>query len=154
MNLQSLQNLELNNPVLIGISVGAISSLIGSFLGGSFSLLNTLISNRNLRLIEKEKWIRDNLQLVYSNCITSLSAVSNIFVGGGMTKGKEYYETASEASKWLNLLLLYHPSRKTLDYEDLKTGVLEFTRNPDNLKAAEMLRMMIIELAANDLRLK
>ena len=149
MNLQSLQNLELNNPVLIGISVGAISSLIGSFLGGTFSLLNTLISNRNLRMIEKEKWIRDNLQLVYGNCITNLSEVL-----GQRIIGKEYFEKASEASKWLNLVLLYHPNRKTPEYENLKNGVLEFSQTPENLRAAENLKMIIIELAANDLRLK
>ncbi|WP_228013668.1 hypothetical protein, partial [Nostoc edaphicum] len=59
-------------PVLIGIIIGTFSTVVGSIL----ALITTIITNRFQRHREREQWVREKLQDIYSNCISSLSTLS------------------------------------------------------------------------------
>jgi hypothetical protein len=99
----------------------AIIGLIGVFIGGILTLMTPLLSNwlsskkeRELRFYQEEsehnKWIRDQLQQVYSNTINCLS--------GSVVKGEE-------AIKCLNILLIYHPNRDSEEYYNFMDKINE-----------------------------
>ncbi len=148
---------------LIGASIGAVASLLGS-------LLSNLIMTRNERdkwvrtqETEREKWLRDRLQEIYSSCIHHLSMLlgrrSEITAEGGAVLSKddvgEWFNDYSEAQKWLALLLIYYPERDTPVFEAFRDAVVAFSKGdlPD-LKIAKALRDFIIEAAAKDSRLQ
>ena len=86
---------NLISSVIVGISSGLAVATI--------NLLNTFLSNRNQRLVEKEKWLRDNLQEIYRNCIVNLSEF--IEIDQGALERKEKLTTGQVLVKF-NLDLL------------------------------------------------
>ena len=86
---------NLISSVIVGISSGLAVATI--------NLLNTFLSNRNQRLVEKEKWLRDNLQEIYRNCIVNLSEF--IEIDKGALERKEKLTTGQVLVKF-NLDLL------------------------------------------------
>jgi len=137
-NNWSLSNID---PAYIG--------LLGVFLGGLLGLLTPLISNILSARIdikkwdldqtsEKNKWLRERMLEIYSNCLESLS--SRPF-------------DHSKASKWLELLLVYFPNRNSEDYYqffNLTANVITGTENEEDIK---YLHEFTLELAATDPRL-
>ncbi|MBD2414432.1 hypothetical protein FACHB389_08165 [Nostoc calcicola FACHB-389] len=91
-------------PVLIGIIIGTFSTVVGSIL----ALITTIITNCSQRRREREQWVREKLQEIYSNCISSLTA----WHGSGLPN----YEEFPNAVKWLNILLIYHSNISNKDF--------------------------------------
>jgi hypothetical protein len=126
MELMELNSLLLTNPVLIGL----LSGVIGGVVGGSFSLMNTLISTKSQERREKQQWVRDKLQEIYTNCIFNLSLAEREF-------GSDYKEIENmvrESNKWLNLLLIYHPFKKDKKYEELASQLELFLEAGDKFR--------------------
>ncbi len=132
MELIELNNILLTNPVLIGLLSGAI----GGFIGGSFSLLNTWISIKSQERREKQQWVREKLQEIYTNCLFNLSIVEQT-IG---VHPKEIENAGHESSKWLNLLLIYHPFKKDKSYEELANQLQLF------LEAEKNFRLIVIHV--------
>lgn len=74
MEAQELNELLVKNPVLLGI----FTATIGAFIGASFTLINTLMSNLFQERREKKQVIRDVLQQRYKDCICELAWFSQL----------------------------------------------------------------------------
>jgi len=140
-----------------GVMIGAVISLSVSVFS------NWYVSRRQKeqwireRKAEKETWLRNKLQEVYTNCIYYLSKEG--YTGWVSLSLKdvseiEYYklrfegakldsENRRELRKWLNLLLLYHPRKDTKEFEDFLTKMRE----------GKLKRGDVVEIAASDPRL-
>ncbi|MBD1838964.1 hypothetical protein H6F78_23275 [Coleofasciculus sp. FACHB-64] len=134
------------------IEVG-IFSLLGALVGAGAAIVASLINNKFQLRREKEKWQREQLQEIYSNCIYNLMRYIQGFEEGGQ-KGVDF----AESSRWLSLLLIHHPSKDT-DNETFKAfryKVIELTRRGGSLMGwdkVQALRDEIIEMAEKDSRL-
>jgi hypothetical protein len=120
--------------IIVGL-VGALAVLSGAFLN------NYLEKGKREeeRKFEREKWKRDQLQKIYSNCIENLSIPSTDY---------------KSALKWLNILLIYHPDRTGESFSELKQKIDELKSAKQKIDTAENLLEYIIEQAANDKRLQ
>ena len=140
----ALPDLNLSSSVVVGISSGFAVAIVNS----GFNFLNTSRSNQNQRLIEKEKWLRDNLQEIYRNCIVNLSEFIGMFPGSSGRK-----EKLTQVKSWLSLILIYYPDSKSEEYKLLEEKF-------DNLDLNETysfysdLHHLIIDIAANDSRIQ
>ncbi len=104
MEFGELNSLLLTNPVLIGILAGSIGAILSAYVSNAFQERR-----------EKKQWIRDKLQEIYTNCIFNLSVAERIY----STSSNERRNALLESSKWLSLLLIYHPFRKSKSYGSL-----------------------------------
>ena len=131
---------NLISSVIVGISSGLAVATI--------NLLNTFLSNRNQRLVEKEKWLRDNLQEIYRNCIVNLSEFIEIDKGA-----LERKEKLKQVKSWLSLILIYYPDSNSEESKLLrkKFDNLDLRRQE---KMYDELRDLIIEIASSDSRIK
>lgn len=86
-------------PVFLGIIVGTISAFVGSLS----ALVTTIITIRSQRDREREQWVREKLQEIYSNCIGSLT----ILHANTSMNPQEF----AEAVRWLNILLIYYSKK-------------------------------------------
>lgn len=154
----------------------AVAGLIGAGIGASTGFISTLLSSwLSLRRerdqwersvsAERDKWLRDNLQEIYGNCLYYLSRVlmgSEITVESGkpfavtrIEHQRELFLDYSEAQKWLGLLLVYHHSPGSSEYAMLSHHISIFSREQvPNLTSVPQLRQTIISLASKDLRLR
>ncbi len=122
MEFRELNSLLLTNPVLIGILAGAIGAILSAYVSNAFQERR-----------EKKQWVRDKLQEIYTNCIFNLSVAERIY----STSPNERRNALLESSKWLSLLLIYHPFRNSKGYEELVNkveSILEFWEALDQLK--------------------
>ena len=157
----------------------AIAGLFGAGIGALASLLGALLSNWLLmskqreqwlldKQAEQEKWLRERLQEIYSNCIDSLARLnrrSKMTAEGEAVLSQEHqrelFDDYSAAQKWLSMLVVYHPSNTrddiplTNDLRGFAKAVGDFSMKemPDLHKAKE-LRSLVIALAALDVRLQ
>jgi hypothetical protein len=108
--------MPLNNPVLLGLYaaiIAAISSLV-------VAVISKLFDRKN----EKEKWLRSELQNIYGSCIKSLTTPLTLAY---IPTNLDTIEGAIiEAKKWLALVLIYHPSKKTKEFKELEQQVSLF----------------------------
>lgn len=144
---------------------GFIVGFIGVILGAVVTFSSTIyLSHRQeeqqkLQLkVEQDKWLKDKLQEIYSNCLfyVNNSGYFNLIPGEvqqeSILKYKELefesrkldFAFDKEREKWLNLLLIYHPVRGTNEFETFLTKFRE-----GNISAID-----IRDLAAHDPRLR
>ncbi|MGB3788981.1 MAG: hypothetical protein WA949_13300 [Phormidesmis sp.] len=153
----------------------ATAGLIGAAIGASTGLASTLLTNwlglkkekeqwkRNIES-EHERWLRENLQDVYGNCLYSLSrllAASEITIEAGKLGAvlskehqREFFLDYSEAQKWLGLLLIYHPSKGSGNYSASSHQIATFSNaRVPQIDSVQHLRGAVINLASKDIRL-
>ncbi|MBD2248667.1 hypothetical protein [Nostoc sp. FACHB-888] len=149
-------------PVFLGIIVGTISAFVGSLS----ALVTTIITIRSQRDREREQWVREKLQEIYSNCIGSLT----ILHANTSMNPQEF----AEAVRWLNILLIYYSKKYNKGFLNLPEEVALFSsrdwsslfKNYNNMgldikasfhgeyfAATEGLLNRIIKLASEDKRL-
>jgi hypothetical protein len=125
------------DPTIAAAFIAAFTGLCGVAIGTTASLLTSFLANRYTsrlqrdqwerdRRTEHDKWLRDKLHEIYTNCIYFVQ-VPNDYV---------------TRSKWLNQLLIYQ-----LDTPDFK----EFC---EKVKVGSVQEADIVELASKDPRLK
>lgn len=100
---------------LIGASIGALAGLIGSFLSNWYLVRKEREQWSRDKELEYQRWLREKLQEIYSNCIFYLSNLlgkptsftaseEGIMIADKKEKWSDDY---SQALKWLGLLLVY-----------------------------------------------
>lgn len=115
----------------------AVAGVIGLALGAIGGILVPIVNVALSRKAEHDKWKRNMLQKIYSESIDCLA---------------DSPMNCSEAKKWLNLLLIYHSSRDTIEYLDLYDRISNLNEKSPDWMAKE-LTATIIETAASDNRL-
>jgi len=145
---------------LIGASIGAIAGLLGSFLSNWLLIRREREQFIREQEAERDRWLRDSLQEIYSNSINYLTIIVNKYaklpedVPSSIEEIKEWAYDFSEAQKWLGLLLTYHPERNSTEFNSLTQSIVKFSKNDNtDLWLAKELRDQIIDLAAEDIRL-
>lgn len=104
-------------PVFIAIAIALLSALVGLIS----ALLTTFISNSSQSDREREKWVREKLQEIYSNSIGSLIALrENINV---QEIEKQHF---IEAEKWLDILLIYQSKENKKHFSFFREEVFLF----------------------------
>jgi hypothetical protein len=135
-----------------------ITAGVGALVGGGLVILKDYLQGRWLRRADKERWVRDKLHEIYTNCIFYLShkGIPNwIFSEYKNGKELEYSkimlegqrleaELVAQRLKWLNLLIVHHPARGTPAFEDFVKKV----------QSKEIQAQDVVDLAASDPRLK
>lgn len=131
-----------------------IISILAVISGAIVTLLAPLISNWQSSRDEEKKWTREKnaekdrrsnelLREIYGNCLASLASKPI---------------DRSKAAKWLQLLLIYYPSRnsdKCIDeYNSINTLVSMVVQGKENDVILDILHQLIVEMAAVDPRLK
>lgn len=144
---------------LLGAATGAIASLLGSMISNWLLLRKDREQWLRTREAERENWLREQLQTIYSNCLDYLSRLSRrskLTAEGDailvQEHQRELFTDFAEAQKWLALLLVYHPQRGQKGFDTFRDYVRDFSKGemPDDGKA-RILRLLIIDWAANDL---
>jgi hypothetical protein len=102
-------------PVFIAIIVGTISAFIGSLS----AIVTTIINIRSQRDGEREQWVREKLQEIYSNCIGSLT----ILHANTSMNPQEF----AEAVRWLNILLIYYSKKYNKEFLTLPEEITLFS---------------------------
>ena len=146
---------------------GSTGPLLGVIIGASVTLLVTLLSvwkdhlqSQRALQADKEKWLRDRLHEIYSNCLyysKSKGIGGHGWIGPDdrKEKGFEYgkvmidqsrleLQYQSERLKWFNLLAIHHPFRGTPEYEAFVQKI-----GKDELQTED-----VVSLASRDPRLK
>jgi len=148
---------------LLGAIIGAMASLLGSFL----STWLLIRKEREKLLIEKqterEFWLRERLQETYSHALESLARLTRRSViiqqmGTNTTNSvlsqehqRELFDDFSDSKKWLGLLFIYHPNKLSDEFKQFAQISLKFSDNelPDLILAAQ-LRSLILAMASLD----
>ena len=114
---------------LIGVGVGALAGIGGS-----------LLTNWLLLWREREQWLRDKLQEIYSNTIYFLSEPASGPSGAGVLREQlgdqeyakmtiEYYNMLAKHKmdrlRWLNMLIVFHPFKGSDEFDQFVSAVRE-----------------------------
>ncbi|MEH2212085.1 hypothetical protein [Nostoc sp.] len=113
--MSELFDLLTKYPVLIAVIVGTISA----FVAGVSALTTTVITIRSQRDRERQQWVREKLQEIYSNCISSIEA--------SCAFGLYNPEELLNATKWLNILLIYHSNKYNKEFLSLPEEINLFS---------------------------
>ena len=114
---------------IIASIIGALAAIVGGWLSNQYE-----ISKRKYeKEAEREKWKRDLLQNIYSNCIDNLS---------------DSTKEITKSIKWLETLMIYHPEvipKLTQKVNELKKAQV------DEIRAKKMEALSdVLDIAAND----
>jgi len=147
---------------------GSTGPLIGVIVGAAVTIVVTLISvwkdhlqSQRTQRADKERWLRDKLHEIYSNCIyysnNTPGPTSHGWIGPFARQGKEFEfgelsieldklnnNYHRERLKWFNLLAIHHPFRGKPEYE---TFIHKMQNNEIKIED-------IVSLASCDPRLK
>ena len=141
-----MDSLDSRTLGLLGADIiGACATLLGTLFSNLFQLLREQLQWNKQQEIERQKWIRDKLQEIYSNCIFYITAYIE-------PNNSTVFEDWAKAKKWLNILLVYSPDRSTTKFEILCAEIENFCSSLD-IEQAKRLRNRIIEIAATAPRL-
>jgi hypothetical protein len=145
--------------------LAALFTLFGVVIASAVSFLTNWYLSRQQReqwererKAEKEEWLRDKLQEIYSNCIFYLSRETfsrHIPVPSREEATIEYHKLEFESKRldvehqkqlqrWLNLLLIYHPRKGTEEFESFL----------EKMRRNELRSDDIVEIAEADPRLR
>ncbi len=144
--------------VLVTVGVTALGTLLIAIVSSTLVILKDYLQGKWSRQADRERWLRDKLHEIYSNCIlyTSYGPMSNYIYKGDavghefelakyLSEGYRLQEVRNaECQKWLHILAVYHPARGTPAFDDFMK----------KLQNKEIKSHDIIELAASDPRLK
>ena len=148
---------------LLGATVGALTSLLASLLSNLFLARKERDQWVRSQQAEREKWLRDTLQKIYSNCIHHLSNLLSLVptvteIGNTLLTQRDvdkWFNDYSEAQRWLGLLLVYYPVGHTQEVDAFRNLVISFSgSNLPDMKIAKALHKAVIESASKDTRLQ
>lgn len=149
-------------PATINILIGSGITLLGVLITNVFQFWRDRFQWQKQQKLERERWERDKLLEIYSNCISSITAYlqSRRSVtsdsrlpepynryGGAIAYNSGLYGQA-EAS--LTLLLIYHPAKETQEYIDFENELKALDKTPEKLR---QLLDKVVVLARTDSRL-
>ena len=148
----------------INVLIGSSITLLTVFITNVFQIWRDRFQWQKQQELERQRWERDKLLEIYSNCISSITAYlqSKHYVapnpkrpdpfsppsfGGGYAYNSKL---CGQAEAWLNLLLIYHPAKETQEYINFENEVKALNKTADNLR---LLLDEVIALAGTDSRL-
>lgn len=145
----------------INVLIGSSIPLLTVFITNVFQIWRDRFQWQKQQELERQRWERDKLLEIYSNCISSITAYlrSRHYVapnpkrpyppslGGGFAYNSKL---CGQAEAWLNLLLIYHPAKETQEYINFENEVKALDKTVDNLR---LLLDKVVALARTDPRL-
>lgn len=102
---------------------------------------------------EERKWLREELQTIYKNCIRYLTLVNCGVPIGEIAQEIKWH---TEAQECLTMLLSHHPARDTPTFDAFRKDVASFSEKSYGFEVkqeAGTLKEQIVNLMAQDPRL-
>lgn len=150
-------------PATINVLIGSSIALLTVFVTNVFQIWRDRSQWQKQQELERERWKRDKLLEIYSNCISSITAYlqsrrRSVTSGSTLPEPYKRYSGAivydsrlyGQVEAWLTLLLIYHPAKETQEYTDFENEVKALER--DTAKLRQLLDR-VVALARTDSRL-